>query len=153
MNRWKSPLNRHCQLANHGDALSARYEHLDPLLEAPWLARGGTVAADSCSRGCRVLGRMGRITAWRTEIRKREARVARIEHTLSPFRSLPFDDRAARRYAEIRDELETRGEVIGPYDLLIAAIALNHGLTVVTNNREFSRIDGLTVEDWTIARS
>ncbi|MCL4202964.1 MAG: type II toxin-antitoxin system VapC family toxin [Pirellulaceae bacterium] len=100
-----------------------------------------------------MLGRMGRITAWRTEIRKREARVARIEHTLSPFRSLPFDDRAARRYAEIRDELETRGEVIGPYDLLIAAIALNHGLTVVTNNREFSRIDGLTVEDWTIARS
>ena len=84
---------------------------------------------------------------------KRETRVARIEQTLSPFQSLPFDDGAARRYAEVRDDLETRGQVIGPYDLLIAAIALVHGLIVVTNNREFSRIDGLTVEDWTIARS
>jgi tRNA(fMet)-specific endonuclease VapC len=40
------------------------------------------------------------------------------------FRSLPFDDAASRRYAEIRDELEIRGEIIGPNDLLIAAIAL-----------------------------
>jgi tRNA(fMet)-specific endonuclease VapC len=77
--------------------------------------------------------------------------VARIERTLSPYRSLPFDDAAARRYAEIRDVLETRGEVIGPNDLLIAAIALTHGLTLVTNNREFSRVPGLTSEDWTVA--
>ncbi len=80
---------------------------------------------------------------------KREERVARIERALAPFRSLPFDDAAARRYAEIRDSLETRGEVIGPNDLLIAAIALTHGLIVVTNNREFKRVDGLTSEDWT----
>jgi predicted nucleic acid-binding protein len=39
---------------------------------------------------------------------KREERVARIERTLAPFRSLPFDDAASRRYAEIRDELEIR---------------------------------------------
>jgi tRNA(fMet)-specific endonuclease VapC len=70
---------------------------------------------------------------------KREERVARIERTLAPFRSLPFDDAASRRYAEIRDELEIRGEIIGPNDLLIAAIALTHGLILVTNNREFSR--------------
>jgi len=81
---------------------------------------------------------------------KREDRVARIERTLAPFRSLPFDDAAARRYAEIRDSLETRGEVIGPNDLLIAAIALTHGLIVVTNNREFKRVAGLTSEDWTV---
>ena len=54
---------------------------------------------------------------------RREERGARIERTLSPFRSLPFDDVAARRYAEIREELETRGNIIGPNDLLIAAIA------------------------------
>ena len=35
-------------------------------------------------------------------------------------------------------------------DLLIAAIALTHGLTIVTNNREFSRVDGLNVDDWTV---
>ena len=81
----------------------------------------------------------------------RDERVARIERTLGPFRSLPFDDAAARRYAEIRDTLETRGQVIGPNDLLIAAIALTHGLTLVTNNREFSRVPGLNIEDWTVA--
>ena len=81
----------------------------------------------------------------------RAERVARIERTLAPFRSLPFDDAAARRYAEIRDTLETRCEVIGPNDLLIAAIALTHSLTLVTNNREFSRVPGLSIEDWTVA--
>ena len=81
---------------------------------------------------------------------KRDDRVARVERTLHPYRSLPFDDAAARRYAEIRDILETRGQVIGPNDLLIAAIALAHGLTIVTNNREFSRVPGLNVEDWTV---
>jgi len=84
---------------------------------------------------------------------KGDERVARIERTLSPFRSLPFDDPAARRYAEIRDTLETRGQVIGPNDLLIAAIALQHNLTLVTNNREFSRVPGLNIEDWTIAET
>ena len=81
---------------------------------------------------------------------KRDERVARIERTLAPFRSLPFDDAAARRYAEIRDTLETRGQTIGPNDLFIAAIALTHGLTLVTNNREFSRVPGLSIEDWTM---
>ncbi len=81
---------------------------------------------------------------------KRDERAERIERTLGPFRSLPFDDAAARRYAETRDSLERRGEIIGPNDLLIAAIALTHDLTVVTNNREFSRVDGLRVEDWTV---
>ena len=46
--------------------------------------------------------------------------------------------------------METRGQVIGPNDLLIAAIALTHGLTLVTNNREFSRVPGLRIEDWTV---
>ena len=84
------------------------------------------------------------------EYEKRDERVERIERTLGPFRSLPFDDAAARRYAEIRDSLERRGEIIGPNDLLIAAIGLTHNLTIVTNDREFSRVDGLRVEDWTV---
>ena len=54
-----------------------------------------------------------------------------------------------RSYAVIRNSLETRGELIGPNDPLIAAIAQTHHLTVVTNNREFGRVDGLNVEDWT----
>jgi tRNA(fMet)-specific endonuclease VapC len=61
---------------------------------------------------------------------------------------LPFDDQCARRCAEIRAELERNGRVIGPHDLQIAAIALQHGLTLVTHNtRESSRVSGLKLED------
>jgi tRNA(fMet)-specific endonuclease VapC len=81
---------------------------------------------------------------------KRVDRVARVERTLAPFPSLPFDDSAARHYAEIRDDLETRGQMIGPNDLLIAAIARSNGLIVVSNNLEFSRVTDLQVEDWTV---
>lgn len=68
---------------------------------------------------------------------------------LSRFQSLPFDDLAAEIYGVIRASLERSGVGIGANDLLIAAIALAHGLTVVTNNvSEFSRVPGLQLEDW-----
>ena len=62
---------------------------------------------------------------------------------------LPFDERAARRYGEIRAELERQGLLIGDADLRIASIALVGGLTVVTRNvRHFQRVPGLPVENW-----
>ena len=67
----------------------------------------------------------------------------------APFSSLPFDDAAARHYAEIRHQLEVQGRVLGPNDLKIAAIARTHGLTLVSADQEFSRVPGLRVEDWT----
>lgn len=81
---------------------------------------------------------------------KRTERVARVELTLSPFISLPFDDAAAGHYATLRDDLESRGVTIGPNDLMIAAIAVTHRLILVSNNREFNRVNGIPVEDWTI---
>jgi tRNA(fMet)-specific endonuclease VapC len=73
----------------------------------------------------------------------------KLDLFLSPFNSLPFDDQCARRCAELRADLEANGRVIGPHDLQIAAIALQHRLTLVTHNsREFSRIAGLTIDDW-----
>jgi tRNA(fMet)-specific endonuclease VapC len=78
-----------------------------------------------------------------------ERRVAIVHETLAPYRSLPFDDAAAEHYARIRHELEESGERIGPHDLLIAAICLAHGCTLVTSNAsEFQRVRGLGVEDW-----
>lgn len=63
-----------------------------------------------------------------------------------------FDETAASHAAEIRADLETRGEMIGPYDVLIAGHARSLGITVVTGNtREFSRIADLAVEDWSVA--
>lgn len=74
---------------------------------------------------------------------------AKLDVFLRPFVSLSFDDACARRCAEIRRELERTGEPIGPHDLQIAAVALHHGLTLVTHNtREFSRIHGLKLDDW-----
>lgn len=74
---------------------------------------------------------------------------AKLETFLQPFASLPFDDACARRCARIRGSLERNGTPIGPHDLQIAAVAMEHGLILVTHNtREFSRISGLKVEDW-----
>lgn len=68
---------------------------------------------------------------------------------LSQFVSLPFDDAAAAVYGEIRAALAQAGTPIGPNDLQIAAIALASDLTLVTHNtKEFSRVQGLKLEDW-----
>lgn len=65
------------------------------------------------------------------------------------FRSLYFDDTAADAYGEIRADLEKKGRVIGPNDLIIASIAIANNTTLVTHNtREFSRVSGLKIEDW-----
>ncbi len=75
------------------------------------------------------------------------------ENFLNRFRSLPFDDSAARAYGPIRAELERTGDSIGAHDLLIAAIALANGLTLVTHNtREFNCVPGLVVQDWEAGR-
>jgi tRNA(fMet)-specific endonuclease VapC len=74
---------------------------------------------------------------------------SQVEAFLIEYVSLPFDDAAAARYATVRHALTFSGRVIGPNDLLIASIALAHGLTVVTHNTgEFGRVPGLAVEDW-----
>ncbi|HTN85713.1 MAG TPA: type II toxin-antitoxin system VapC family toxin [Sorangium sp.] len=70
----------------------------------------------------------------------------------SRYKSLSFDDMAAETYAVIRADLEGRGQTIGANDLLIAAIALAHELTLVTHNvSEFSRVTKLRLEDWEAA--
>ncbi len=73
------------------------------------------------------------------------------EAFFAPFPSLAFDDEAARIFGKIRADLSRRGLPIGPYDLQIAAIALVNGCTLVTHNiAEFSRVDGLVLEDWEV---
>lgn len=80
----------------------------------------------------------------------------RVEHNLGvlsrffgPFRSLAFDDRAAEEYGIIRADLERSGTLIGPNDLLIAALARSRDLTLVSfNQREFGRVAGLRLSDF-----
>jgi tRNA(fMet)-specific endonuclease VapC len=61
----------------------------------------------------------------------------------------PVTDEVARAAAGIRHELSVTGRAIGPFDLLIAATAVVHGLTLVTGNeREFVRVPGLSTVNW-----
>lgn len=74
---------------------------------------------------------------------------AQVETFLAPFTLLPLDKAAAMTYGTIRADLARRGQLIGPNDLLIAAIASVAKATVVTHNTgEFSRVSGLLIEDW-----
>jgi tRNA(fMet)-specific endonuclease VapC len=73
----------------------------------------------------------------------------RIDLILSAVEILPLETPADREYAALRHHLASQGTPIGPNDLLIAAHALTHDLTVVTGNvREFSRVPALKVENW-----
>lgn len=68
---------------------------------------------------------------------------------LQQFVSLPFDDRCAEIYGNIRADLVKNGTPIGSNDIQIASITLANNLMLVTHNvREFSRIAGLQIEDW-----
>ena len=72
-----------------------------------------------------------------------------VEQILNSLPILPLQEMTAEVYAKIRVNLEVRGLPIGQHNLLIAAHALLLGLTVVTaNEREFSRVEKLTVENW-----
>ena len=78
----------------------------------------------------------------------REQRQA-VDGLLSCFSVLPFEASAVVDYGEIRADLEKKGTVIGPLDLLIAAHARSLGATVVTGNvGEFKRVKGLKVLAW-----
>jgi tRNA(fMet)-specific endonuclease VapC len=74
---------------------------------------------------------------------------AKITNLQNSFPALPFDDAAAEEYGKLRADLTTKGQMIGPNDLMIAAIALAKRLRLVTHNTsEFSRVPGLMLEDW-----
>jgi tRNA(fMet)-specific endonuclease VapC len=72
-----------------------------------------------------------------------------IEKHFQYLHVVPLESPADVAYGAIRADLESRGEQIGPNDLLIAAHAIALGLILVTENEsEFSRVKGLTVENW-----
>lgn len=83
---------------------------------------------------------------------RKQDNLEKVEAFLEPFEIVPFDDQATYVYADIRSKAETSGRNVGPNDLLIAAIVLFHGGTLITNNvDEFSRVDGLSIDDWSLA--
>lgn len=95
-----------------------------------------------------MLGREAELLHGAEKYGNGERRLAILAETFAPYASLPFDA-AAAMYGRIRHELEIAGKVIGPNDLMIAAIAHANKLTLVTHNTpEFGRVSGLQIEEW-----
>ena len=67
-----------------------------------------------------------------------------------PIEVMSYDELAATQYGKVRAYLEKKGQTLGALDMLIAAHALSASLALVTNNvREFARVPGLKIENWT----
>ena len=81
---------------------------------------------------------------------RRESALAHLAELIQDVPVENLDSKAAEAYGEIRATLERHGRVIGNNDLWIGAHAMALGVTLATNNeREFKRIAGLSVENWT----
>lgn len=73
-----------------------------------------------------------------------------VEKFLSPYEIVSFSTKAASCYAGIRFDLEKKGVAIGANDMIIAATVLANQGTLVTHNvKEFTRVKGLFIQDWT----
>lgn len=78
-----------------------------------------------------------------------QKRKKQLESFVSRITILPFDSKEAKASAKIRAELEKQGTPIGPLDNLIAGTAFSFNAIFVTHNtKEFSKVEGLTIEDW-----
>lgn len=81
--------------------------------------------------------------------KQRERNLHDIEGFAARLEVLDFDKHASQQFGQVKSELELSGGIIGPYDMMIAGHARSLGLVLVTNNvREFSRVDGLRIENW-----
>jgi tRNA(fMet)-specific endonuclease VapC len=83
---------------------------------------------------------------------RRAENLTAIEHFTARLEVLPFGNRAAAHYGQLRAELERAGTPCGAHDIQIGGHARSEGLVVVTDNlREFLRMPGLRVENWLAA--
>jgi tRNA(fMet)-specific endonuclease VapC len=74
---------------------------------------------------------------------------AKVDLLLRTVHQMAFESGAAKEAGRIRALLESKGQSIGPYDVLLAGQAMAEAMILVTSNtREFSRVPGLTLEDW-----
>lgn len=74
---------------------------------------------------------------------------AKLKEFLMPFEIIPYTARMSETYAEIRAKCTKKGSIVGPNDLLIAAIVIaSNGTLATRNTKEFSRVPGLKLVEW-----
>ena len=72
-----------------------------------------------------------------------------IREFLLPFEIIAFGDKQSEIYGKIRADLEKKGKIIGPNDLLIASIVLSEdGILVTNNEKELKKVNELKIENW-----
>jgi len=76
------------------------------------------------------------------------ANLARIEQFAASVQVLSCDAATAQIYGETRDRLRSKGRPIPENDIWIAAVALQHGLSLATRDDHFQAVDGLRIENW-----
>ncbi len=94
----------------------------------------------------------GELVTGAEKSQQRERTLANLKRLREIVPVLELDDQVGDHYGNVRGRLEQAGRSIGVNDNWIAAHARALGLTLITNNaREFAKVSGLTVEDWTHA--
>ena len=92
---------------------------------------------------------LGELYAWASRAKSPPRHLEGLIALLSDMTILEVDNEVARRFGQVRGRMLDRGQIVPGMDLLIAATALVHNLTMVTHNtRHFADIPGLAIEDW-----
>lgn len=74
--------------------------------------------------------------------------LARLQAALSVLRIWPADGATAVSFANLYQELRAAGRMLSQFDLLIAAMARQHRLTLLTADQDFQAVENLAIEDW-----
>ncbi len=125
-------------------------QHLDSSVCIAVL-RGRSAVRDLPSEGLTVISSIVAAELWTGACKsgERHPQYELVVKFVESFPVLDFTPDAARHYGEIRADLESKGTIIGPLDLLIAAHARSLGATLITANvGEFKRVKGLKVLVW-----
>jgi tRNA(fMet)-specific endonuclease VapC len=113
------------------------------------VANVGSRFAQHSGRLCISTVSLAELYAWVSRTKSPPRHRHGLMALLSDMAILDVDHEVARQFGELRAAMLDRGQVVPGMDLLIAATALVHDLTMVTHNtRHFADIPGLTVEDW-----
>ena len=92
---------------------------------------------------------LGELWTWGLRLNAPARRLTGLSNLLSDVIVLDATSAVARKFGEVEAQLLDRGQAVTEFDLLIAATALVHDLTLVTHNvQDFAHIPGLRVVDW-----
>lgn len=92
---------------------------------------------------------LGELYAWAFRRPNPSPLLHLIDELLRDVEVLDYDSACAHQFVALRGGMLRRGLVVFEMDLMIAAVALVHNMTLVTNNtKHFERVPGLRLEDW-----